>query len=58
MTRDGENGTKTGFYPVLVQMCAPVQTIYTAVLCSVYMYLFINTAVNDCEDDFSVCVEF
>ena len=27
MTRDGENGTKTGFYPVLVQMCAPVQTI-------------------------------
>ena len=33
MTRDGENGTKTGFYPVLVQMCAPVQTIPRNYLC-------------------------
>jgi hypothetical protein len=32
-TRDGKNGTKTGFYPVLVQMCAPVQTIPRNYLC-------------------------
>ena len=47
---DGKNGTKTRENPVLVQMCAPVQTIYNKNIHTVYIYpgIYIRYAVLLC----------